>query len=116
MQYRFKPIAPGGKTMSRTLIAAGTFIAAAIVVAGALAAVPAAQAQAHTQPQRGSMSTVPPEVVKDLAPTGKLRAAINLGNSVLAQRDAAGAPKGITVDLARELGRRAGLEVELIPF
>ena len=29
--------------------------------------------------------TVSPEVLKDLAPTGKLRAAINLGNSVLAQ-------------------------------
>ena len=30
-----------------------------------------------------------PDVLKDLAPTGKLRAAINLGNSVLAQTDAA---------------------------
>ena len=33
-----------------------------------------------------------PDVLKDLAPTGKLRAAINLGNSVLAQSDAARAP------------------------
>ena len=32
---------------------------------------------------------VSPDVLKDLAPTGKLRAAINLGNSVLAQTDAA---------------------------
>ena len=31
---------------------------------------------------------VPPEVVKELAPTGKLRAAINYGNSVLAQKGA----------------------------
>jgi polar amino acid transport system substrate-binding protein len=56
-------------------------------------------------------------VLKDLAPGGKLRAAINLGNSVLAQTDAAtGQPKGITPDLARELGRRLGVPVELVTF
>ncbi len=63
------------------------------------------------------MSTAPAEVVKDIAPTGKLRAAINLGNMVLAQKDpATGQPRGITVELARELGRRLGLPVELVPF
>jgi polar amino acid transport system substrate-binding protein len=61
------------------------------------------------------MTTVPPEVVKDLAPTGKLRAAINLGNPVLAQGTPQ-APSGVTVDLARELARRAGLPLELVPF
>jgi polar amino acid transport system substrate-binding protein len=56
-------------------------------------------------------------VLKDLAPTGRLRAAINLGNSVLAQKDeATGSPKGITPDLAQELGKRLGVPVELIPF
>jgi polar amino acid transport system substrate-binding protein len=55
--------------------------------------------------------------VKDLAPSGKLRAAINLGNIVLAQTDeATGAPKGASPDLARELGRRLGVPVELVPF
>jgi hypothetical protein len=34
--------------------------------------------------------TVPPAVVKALAPPGKLRAAINVSNIVLAQRDPAG--------------------------
>src|SRR5262245_27041955 len=69
-------------------------------------------------PQQGSpMSTVSPDVLKDLAPTGKVRAAINLGNMVLAQKDpATGQPKGITPDLARELGRRLGVPVELVPF
>ncbi|MBV9557644.1 MAG: ABC transporter substrate-binding protein [Pseudolabrys sp.] len=58
-----------------------------------------------------------PEVLKDLAPTGKVRAAINLGNQVLAQKDAAtGQPKGITPDLTRELGKRLGVPVELVPF
>ena len=63
------------------------------------------------------MSTVPAEVVKDIAPTGKLRAAINLGNMVLAQKDpATGEPRGVTADLARELGRRLGVPVEFVPF
>ncbi len=60
---------------------------------------------------------VSPEVLKDLAPTGKVRAAINLGNHVLAQKDAkTGEPKGITPDLARELARRLGVPVELVIF
>jgi polar amino acid transport system substrate-binding protein len=83
--------------------------AAIILLAGAFAA--------SAQTGGGTAGAPSPEVVKDLAPTGKLRAAINLGNSVLAQKDAAGgAPKGVTVDLARELGKRAGVPVELVPF
>ena len=63
------------------------------------------------------MSTVPADLVKDLAPTGKLRAAINLGNMVLAQKDpATGDMRGVTVALARELARRVGLPLELVPF
>jgi polar amino acid transport system substrate-binding protein len=57
------------------------------------------------------------KVLKDLAPTGKLRAAINLGNGVLAQSDpATGMPKGITPDLAYALGRRLGVPVELVVY
>lgn len=55
------------------------------------------------------------EILKDLAPTGRIRAAINVGNSVLAQRDGNGA-KGVSVDLARELARRLGLDAELVVF
>lgn len=51
----------------------------------------------------------------DLAPTGVLRAAINLGNPVLAHGTAA-APGGVTVDIAREVGARLGVEVELRCF
>ena len=65
----------------------------------------------------GMTATAKADALADLAPTGKLRAAINLGNSVLAQKDAAtGQPKGITPDLARELGRRLGVPVELITY
>jgi len=53
----------------------------------------------------------------EFAPAGKLRAAINHGNPVLAVRDAnTGELRGVTVDLSRELGRRLGLPVELVPF
>ena len=38
-----------------------------------------------------------------LAPTGKLRAVINLGNSLLASLDADGAPVGVSVDLSKAL-------------
>ncbi len=54
-----------------------------------------------------------PAIIKDLAPTGRLRASINLGNSVLAQ-GTTDAPRGVSVDLANELGRRLGLPVEFI--
>jgi polar amino acid transport system substrate-binding protein len=54
--------------------------------------------------------------VRDLAPSGKLRAAINFGNPVLAYKDANGRPSGVSVDLALELGKRLGVPVELVPF
>jgi polar amino acid transport system substrate-binding protein len=55
--------------------------------------------------------------VSQLTPTGKLRAAINYGNAVLAKREAAtGEVSGVSVDLSRELARRLGVELQLIPF
>jgi polar amino acid transport system substrate-binding protein len=55
------------------------------------------------------------DVRSDLAPTGTLRASINLGNPVLAQGTPE-APSGVTVDIARELGARLGVPVELVCF
>ena len=59
---------------------------------------------------------VPPQAaIADLAPAGKLRAAINFGNPILATKDAAtGAPRGVSVDLANELARR--LEISKQPL
>ena len=54
-------------------------------------------------------------VAADLAPDGVLRAAINLGNPVLAQGTPT-APAGVTVDIARVVGARLGLPVELACF
>src|SRR5688572_9519780 len=60
---------------------------------------------------------VPSAVRADLAPTGTLRAGINHGNPILAQKDpATGDLRGITVDLSRELARRIGVPVELVPY
>lgn len=56
-------------------------------------------------------------VLADLAPTGPLRAAINVGNPVLARRGENGAePGGVTVDIAREVGRRIGRPVQLVVY
>ena len=52
-----------------------------------------------------------------LAPTGTLRAAINFGNPILANKDAAtGQARGVSVDLALELGKRLGVPVELVLY
>src|SRR6185369_453266 len=62
-------------------------------------------------------SPLPPQAVSQLAPTGKLRAAINFGNPVLAVRDGVtGEPRGVSVDLARELAQRLGVPVELVLY
>src|SRR5436309_1941296 len=61
------------------------------------------------------MNTVLPDVLKDLAPTGTLRASINLGNIVLAQGTPEN-PGGVTPELARELGKRLGVPVSLTCF
>ncbi|MDQ0011958.1 polar amino acid transport system substrate-binding protein [Variovorax boronicumulans] len=64
-----------------------------------------------TQPQPS------PALVSAFAPGGTLRASINLGNPILANRDAAsGEPVGVSVDLAREFARRLGVAVELVVF
>ncbi|MDN3919542.1 ABC transporter substrate-binding protein [Roseateles violae] len=48
---------------------------------------------------------------------GRLRAAINYGNPILARRgEGSGEPQGLSVDLAREAARRLGLPVELVAF
>jgi len=49
------------------------------------------------------------------APTGVLRASINLGNPILANKDpSTGEPDGVSIDLAREFAARLGVELELV--
>jgi polar amino acid transport system substrate-binding protein len=62
-------------------------------------------------------SQMAPAVRSELAPTGKLRVGINYGNFLLVLKDSAsGEAQGIAPDLARELGRRAGVPVEFVRF
>jgi polar amino acid transport system substrate-binding protein len=63
----------------------------------------------------GCASSPPKEAVTDLAPNGTLRAAINVGNAVLAARGTP-EPTGVSVDLAKELARRLGVPLHLIVF
>ena len=81
-----------------------------------LAAVTAASAAglgacASTSPAKPS-----PAAVSGLAPKGRLRASINLGNPILARRDdaAPGGAAGVSVDLARALGAELGVPVDLV--
>jgi polar amino acid transport system substrate-binding protein len=56
-------------------------------------------------------------IVKAFTPTGRLRASINLGNPILANKDAAtAAPTGVSIDLAAEFARRLGVPLELVVF
>jgi polar amino acid transport system substrate-binding protein len=60
---------------------------------------------------------VAPALVSAFAPGGTLRASINLGNPILANKDAAtGEPVGVSIDLAREFARRLGVGIELVVF
>lgn len=53
----------------------------------------------------------------DLASTGTLRVGINFGNALLTGKDPAnGEPRGLAVDLARELGRRLDVPIHIVPF
>ncbi len=63
----------------------------------------------------GNSKAVEPSIIKVFAPTGTLRASINLGNPVLANIDSqTGKPVGVSVDLANELASRLHVPLELV--
>lgn len=56
-------------------------------------------------------------LVASFTPTGRLRASINLGNPILANKDpATGQPVGVSIDLAHALARRLEVELDLVVF
>src|SRR5689334_2782731 len=65
---------------------------------------------------QAAAAQAPADALKELAPTGKLRAAINYGNGVLAQKGPDGEPRGVSADLSRELANRLGVPVEFVTF
>ena len=86
---------------------------AATATAQTAPAPPAAPPQYQTQPNK-EPTKMNPEIVKAFAPTGVLRASMNVGNPVLANRDASGKPFGISIDLAHKLAERLGVPLEMI--
>jgi polar amino acid transport system substrate-binding protein len=60
---------------------------------------------------------MPQEAVSELAPTGVLRAAINMANFLLVTgRGAAGEPAGVAPDLARAIAERLGVPIAYVPY
>ena len=58
-----------------------------------------------------------PEIIAQLAPTGVLRAGINLSNFLLVTgRDAHGSPEGVAPDMARAVADRLGVPLRLVPY
>jgi polar amino acid transport system substrate-binding protein len=58
-----------------------------------------------------------PEIVSQLAPTGVLRAGINMANFLLVTgRTASGDPEGVAPDMASEIATRLGVPVKYVPY
>jgi len=58
-----------------------------------------------------------PEIIAELAPTGVLRAGINLSNFLLVTgKSAAGDPEGVSPDMARAVAERLGVPVKYVTF
>lgn len=63
------------------------------------------------------METVTESLRSEMAPTGVLRAGINVGNPVIAQRDAQGGdPRGIGPALGAQLAKQLGMPVRYVVF
>lgn len=58
-----------------------------------------------------------PEIIAELAPTGVLRAGINLSNFLLVTgKSPAGEPEGVSPDMARALATKLGVKVKYVTF
>ena len=57
------------------------------------------------------------QLLQTFTPTKKLRASINLGNPILANKDPqSGLPFGVSIDLAKNFAKLLGVELELVVF
>ena len=60
---------------------------------------------------------MPPNIISELAPTGVLRAGINLSNFLLVTKiNSTGDPEGVAPDLAHEVATRLGVPAKYVPF
>ncbi len=56
------------------------------------------------------------DLLSAFAPTGRLRASINVGNPILAKREPGGSASGVSVDLACALAAQLAVELDLVIF
>lgn len=64
-----------------------------------------------------SHATMPDQAKNELAPTGVLRAGINLANFLLVTgREDNGDPQGVSPDMAREIANRLGVDIKYVGF
>jgi len=62
-------------------------------------------------------TSMPGDVKSELAPTGVLRAAINMGNFLLVTgKSASGDPTGVSPDMAAAIAERLGVPVKYLPY
>jgi polar amino acid transport system substrate-binding protein len=75
-----------------------------------------AQQQSTNTTVKGA-ARMSPEIVKELAPHGVLRAGINMSNFLLVTgRSASGDPEGVSPSMARAIAERLGVPVKYVPF
>jgi polar amino acid transport system substrate-binding protein len=67
-------------------------------------------------PRNSVMANTQLQLLDEFMPKGKLRASINLGNPILANRDQNGEPCGVSVDLACAFAAKLGAPLELVMF
>src|SRR5579875_140843 len=71
----------------------------------------------HQFPFHGIAPMPSQQVISELAPTGVLRAAINMGNFLLVTgKTPSGEPAGVAPDMAAEIARRLGVPIAYIPY
>ncbi|CAE7488396.1 MRTO4 [Symbiodinium sp. CCMP2456] len=59
----------------------------------------------------------PPDVVKEMAPTGKLRVALNMRNELLVSgKSASGEPEGLAPSMGAAFAEKLGVPVEFVPY
>jgi len=91
-------------------------VRAAVVAAGLIGLAPFT-GMAQTGAGKQEQMPMSQEVVSQLAPTGVLRAGINLSNFLLVTgKSASGDPEGVSPDMAREIATRLGVPVKYVPY
>jgi polar amino acid transport system substrate-binding protein len=66
---------------------------------------------------QGMTGKISDDVIRELTPTGELRAAINLGNFLLVTgKSATGEPEGVAPDMARAVADRLGVPIRYVTY